>query len=193
MSDSLWPLDYSVHRIFQPRIREWVAFPFSRRSSQPRDWTQVSHIAGGFFTSWRRFFTTREAKGWLNDTLKGQFRNPSERKCGGMAMSSSRSSVQQRSGQWGNQWDSWDMNRLLLGCFPTPVRLKPASPVFSLVLLSSWYLATACSVFVSQNSLKSFIPKAQTELEEWHKFLQPKHCFFKICLPKKFIYGKMWK
>ena len=31
---------------------EWVAFPFSRGSSQPRDGTQVSHIAGGFFTSW---------------------------------------------------------------------------------------------------------------------------------------------
>ena len=31
---------------------EWVAFPFSRGSSQPRDQTQVSRIAGGFFTSW---------------------------------------------------------------------------------------------------------------------------------------------
>jgi len=40
------------------RILEWVAFPFSRESSQPRDWTQVSHIAGGFFTSW----ATREAQ-----------------------------------------------------------------------------------------------------------------------------------
>ena len=37
---------------------EWVAFPFSRGSSQPRDWTQVSHIPGGFFTSW----ATREAQ-----------------------------------------------------------------------------------------------------------------------------------
>ena len=40
----------SVHRILQARILEWVAFPFSRRSSQPRDRTQVSHITGGFFT-----------------------------------------------------------------------------------------------------------------------------------------------
>ena len=31
--------------------QEWVAFPFSRGSSQPRDETQVSHISGGFFTS----------------------------------------------------------------------------------------------------------------------------------------------
>ena len=38
--------------ILQVTILEWVAFPFSRGSSQPRDWTQVFHIAGGFFTSW---------------------------------------------------------------------------------------------------------------------------------------------
>ena len=44
------PMDYTVHGIFQARILEWVAFPFSRVSSQSRDRTQVSHIAGGFFT-----------------------------------------------------------------------------------------------------------------------------------------------
>ena len=49
--------DYAVHGILQARILEWVVFPFSKRSSQPRDQTQVSHIAGGFFTSW----ATREA------------------------------------------------------------------------------------------------------------------------------------
>ena len=52
------PVDYTVHGILQARILEWIAFPFSRGSSQPRDWSQVSHIAGGFFTSW----ATREAK-----------------------------------------------------------------------------------------------------------------------------------
>ena len=41
-----------VHGILQARILEWIAFPFPRRSSQPRDRTQVSHIAGSFFTSW---------------------------------------------------------------------------------------------------------------------------------------------
>ena len=45
------PKDYTVHGILQARILEWVGFPFSRGSSQPRDRTQVSHIAGGFFTS----------------------------------------------------------------------------------------------------------------------------------------------
>ena len=44
-------MDYTVHGILQAGILEWVAFPFSRGSSQPRDRTQVSHIAGGFFTS----------------------------------------------------------------------------------------------------------------------------------------------
>ena len=45
------PMAYTVHGILQARILEWVAFPFSRGSSQPRDRTQVSHMAGGFFTS----------------------------------------------------------------------------------------------------------------------------------------------
>ena len=45
------PMDYTVHGILQARILEWVAFPFSRGSSQPRDRTQFSHIAGGFFTN----------------------------------------------------------------------------------------------------------------------------------------------
>ena len=35
-----------------PRILEWVAYPFSRGSSWPRNWNRVSWIAGGFFTSW---------------------------------------------------------------------------------------------------------------------------------------------
>ena len=45
------PMNYTVHGILQARILEWVTFPFSRRSYQPRDRTQVSHIAGGVFTS----------------------------------------------------------------------------------------------------------------------------------------------
>ena len=51
------PMDYTVHETLQARILLWVAFPFSTGSSQPRDQAQVSHIAGGFFTSW----ATREA------------------------------------------------------------------------------------------------------------------------------------
>ena len=47
----------TIHGILQARILEWVARPFSRGSSQPRNGTQVSHIAGRFFTIWG----TREA------------------------------------------------------------------------------------------------------------------------------------
>ena len=45
------PPGSSVHGICQARILEWVAFPFSRASSQPRDHTHVSISAGGFFTT----------------------------------------------------------------------------------------------------------------------------------------------
>jgi len=40
-------MDYTIHGILQARILEWVAFPFFRGSSQPRDGTQASCIAGG--------------------------------------------------------------------------------------------------------------------------------------------------
>ena len=39
------PTDYRSHGILPARILKWVAFPFSRGSSQPRDRIQVSHIA----------------------------------------------------------------------------------------------------------------------------------------------------
>ena len=52
------PMDYTVHEILQARILEWVAFPFSRGSSQPRDQTQSPALQADFFTSW----ATREAQ-----------------------------------------------------------------------------------------------------------------------------------
>ena len=60
MSDSLRPHELvgnspagsSVHEIFQARILEWVAISFSRGSSQPRNQTRVSCVAGRFFTIW---------------------------------------------------------------------------------------------------------------------------------------------
>ena len=45
------PMNYAVHGILQARILEWVAIPFSRGSSRPRNRTRVSCIAGGFFTN----------------------------------------------------------------------------------------------------------------------------------------------
>ena len=46
--------DYTVHGILQARILESVTIPFSRGSSQPRNQTQVSRIAGRFFTNWEK-------------------------------------------------------------------------------------------------------------------------------------------
>ena len=51
------PPGSSVHGILQAWVLEWVAISFSRESSQPRDWSWVSHTTGRFFTIW----ATREA------------------------------------------------------------------------------------------------------------------------------------
>ena len=56
-----YPMNYTVHGILQARVLEWVAFPFSRGSSQPRDWTQVSSLQR-FFTNW----ATGEAQEYWN-------------------------------------------------------------------------------------------------------------------------------
>ena len=55
-------MNYTVYGILQARILEWVAFPFSKGSSKPRDQTQVSHIAG-------RIFTTAEPQGKPSDII----------------------------------------------------------------------------------------------------------------------------
>ena len=67
------PMDFSLpsssaHGILQGRILEWVAIPFSRGSSQPRDLTQVSHVALRVFTIW----TSREVS-WLTLRLLWHF------------------------------------------------------------------------------------------------------------------------
>ena len=61
------PIDCAAHGILQARILEWVAYPFSSGSSQPRNQTRVSCIAGRFFTNW----AMREAPlGWDFLTIK---------------------------------------------------------------------------------------------------------------------------
>ena len=57
-----WILYHLSHQ-GSPRILKWVTYPFSIRSSQPRNQTRVSCITVGFFTSW----ATREALGGLGD------------------------------------------------------------------------------------------------------------------------------
>ena len=51
------PMDYTVHGILHARILGWIAIPFFGGSSQPRNQTRVSCIAGRFITKW----ATREA------------------------------------------------------------------------------------------------------------------------------------
>ena len=79
VSDSYDPMDYSlpvssVHGILQTRTLELVAVSFSRGSSQPRDWTQVSCIGGGFFTNWatRKVVAAYNDTGLLSDSSGGQ-------------------------------------------------------------------------------------------------------------------------
>ena len=54
---------FAVCGVLQARILEWVAIPFSRIFSRPRDWTWVSHIAGRFFTIWAA--REPQSKGWF--------------------------------------------------------------------------------------------------------------------------------
>ena len=63
LGDSMdWSLPgSSVQVILQARILEWIVIPFSRGSSRPRDWVQVSCIAGRFFTAW----ATRETHPYI--------------------------------------------------------------------------------------------------------------------------------
>ena len=61
----------SIHGIFQARILEWAAISFSRGSSQPRDWTWVSRIAGRCFTIWANQRSLTSICGWLQWDKKG--------------------------------------------------------------------------------------------------------------------------
>ena len=68
-SESHWVVsNYIVHGILQARVLEWVAYPISRGSSWPRDWTQVSLIVSGFFINWAAREALLTAKMWANVT-----------------------------------------------------------------------------------------------------------------------------
>ena len=59
------PPGSSVHGILQARILEWISIPFSRWTSWPRGQTQVSCIAGRFFTIWATGKTLPISHNWL--------------------------------------------------------------------------------------------------------------------------------
>ena len=74
------PPGSSVCGISQARILEWVAIPFSRGSSGPRDRTHVSCIAGRFFTIWATreapFFHSEYVLNMLSESLMGDQNDP---------------------------------------------------------------------------------------------------------------------
>ena len=73
------PPGSSVHGILQVRILEWVAIPFSRGSSHPRDQTQVPCIAGRFLTIWankkalQNFHMIQQSHSWIYTQSKPSF------------------------------------------------------------------------------------------------------------------------
>ena len=60
-----WQILYHLSHQGSPSILEWVAYPFSRGSSQPRNWTGVSCMAGRFFTNWASL--SWDYKNWLEN------------------------------------------------------------------------------------------------------------------------------
>ena len=109
------PPGSSIHGIFQARILEWVAISFSRGSSQPRDRTQVSHIAGRCFN----LCATREACGQTRmetEIKKSWFYQLSE--CGEFYS--------------GATWDAWPLcTEVTLPCSDSTVTRPPMGRYFS--------------------------------------------------------------
>ena len=70
----LFVTPWIVRGILQARILKWVAIPFSRESSQPSDWTQVSLIAGKAFARW----ATREASTYQQKANLSQSRESTQ-------------------------------------------------------------------------------------------------------------------
>ena len=70
------PPGSSVHGILRTRIPEWVAISSSRGSSQPKDWTHVSHVShvsclsGRFFTHWAIWEAQAEISAGLKYTSR---------------------------------------------------------------------------------------------------------------------------
>ena len=66
------PPEFSLHEVLQARILEWVAMPFSRRSSWLRNQTQISCITGRFFTIWATW--EAHCSEWVHHNIWGNIR-----------------------------------------------------------------------------------------------------------------------
>ena len=115
------PPGYSVHGILQAGILEWVAIPFSRRSSWPRGWTLVFQIAGKFFTIWATSGPGASHTNFENSSLSVKW--------GGIRVGVLRESVQlfQRT-------EIWDSIKVRIG----PQRETRLSPALSHSTLCPW-------------------------------------------------------
>ena len=128
------PMDCSLlgssgHGILQARIVEWVTFPFSRGSSQPRDRTQVSQIAGGFFTIWatmKAHNLQKKKKRKNQTTVHLKHRNVCTPKFGAVAI----------------QQTSINHTSHRLPCHGMHSFLKPLGPlmVLALILKKAWFI-----------------------------------------------------
>ena len=142
MSDSCDPMDHSppgssVHEILQAGTLEWVATFLCRGSSQPRDGTQVSHIAGRFFTIW----APREAQSSLTLSLLGNrthvtggdLQGPEQTGEGPHSLPVSMLSRTLYSSAWGKvRRRPWDQHQLycLLSCVTSSILLNLSEPNF---------------------------------------------------------------
>ena len=98
----------SVQGIFQARVLEWIAISFSRGSSQPRDWTRVSHTAGRRFTIWAS--RGREFSPWIKQLFNSSDKGADQGLW--MKISDSWSSLRtQASPFWGRGIETWRIGR----------------------------------------------------------------------------------
>ena len=121
----------SVHRISQARILVWVAISFSRGSSQPRDRTQISCIASGYFISW----ASREApRAEVTDAWKHKDRMQMARPLALLSLSNSRWGLFACSDSRANPSSYWLPEWSL--AFPGPTREAPWVPHHNLRISS---------------------------------------------------------
>ena len=135
------PPGSSVHGTSQARILEWVAMPSSRESSQPRDWTQVSCIAGGFFyhlnhqgSPKQRWFVVKRMEYWEQSHCMNQA-------CIGILWILPPESL---CGHWSEAFWVWHLTsgmpvyqRLVLCSWWVPVHYDPASQMVTAQLPNS--------------------------------------------------------
>ena len=130
------PSSSSVHGILQTRILEWVAIPFSRGSSWPRDQTWVSHIAGRFF-----HWTTKEALLWR--LSGGNFRKFAPKWIGSIAEKC--------------RFLMWSLARWRLDFSPKFFSLKPEGAIATSLTCAR---CTSHNLYTSWFSLRHFLTTA---------------------------------